>query len=301
MGKKIGARWICAAALAVAASVSGSGIGSADPAEGKELVVLGDSFSSNAWILESETVECWHGQTSWPTQLSGLMGVAGTPDYLDMSCPGASLDTPPNYTAVWEAKQADKQGAFGPRTKLVTLQFGLNDRWGTHETTMWFALQQCVLNLIQGCGTDAADQGRIPDYREVTGTAYAARIRNVVEYVKYYAPNARIVMVGYPELFRTGQDTVCFNAFGVVRFVQPRGGAAIEFVDRLDRAQREAAQQLGIDFFDARAATAGHGLCSEQSWINDFQDPRDPDAIPFHPTERGDAVMATGIHDQVRR
>ncbi|NNH72431.1 SGNH/GDSL hydrolase family protein [Nocardia uniformis] len=301
MGKKIGARWLCAAALAVAASMSGSAVSAADTPEGKELVILGDSFSSNAWILESDTLKCWHGETSWPTQLSALMGVAGTSDYLDMSCPGASLDTPPSYTAVWETKQADKEGAFGPRTELVTLQFGLNDRWGAHETTMWFALQQCVLNLIEGCGTEAADQGRIPDFREVTGTAYAARIRSVVEYVKYYAPNARIVMVGYPELFPAGQDTVCFNAFGVVRFVQPRGRAAIEFVDRLDRAQREAARLLDIDFFDARRATAGHGLCTEDSWINDFQDPRDPNAIPFHPSVRGDAEMASGIHELARR
>ncbi|MFI6869258.1 SGNH/GDSL hydrolase family protein [Nocardia sp. NPDC050406] len=301
MGRGIGARWMCALAVAVAASVTGAGVGSSAPAEGKELVVLGDSFSANAWVLEAQTVECWHGDTSWPTQLSRLMGVADTPDYLDMSCPGASIDTPPSYTAAWEAKQADKAGAFGPRTKVVALQFGMNDRWGANDTTMWYALQQCVLNLIQGCGSDAAEQGRITDYRGVTGAAYAERLRNVVEYVKYYAPNARIVLVGYPELFRSGQDSVCFNAFGVVRFVQPRGQAAIEFVNRLDQAQREAAQLLGVDFFDSRAATAGHGLCSEQPWINDFQDPRDPDAIPFHPSARGDEVVAQGIYAQVGR
>ncbi|SUD47526.1 Lipase 2 precursor [Nocardia otitidiscaviarum] len=301
MGKWIGARWVAAAVLALAASGTGAGVGTAAPVEGKTLVVLGDSFSSNAWILESETIDCWHGETSWPTQLSQRMGVAGTSDFLDMSCPGASLDTPPNYTAAWEAKQADKQGAFGPRTELVTLQFGLNDRWGAHETTMWFALQQCVLNLIQGCGPDAAEQGRIPDYREVTGAAYAARIRPVVEYVKYYAPHARILLVGYPELFGSGPESVCFNAFGVARFVQPRGRAAIEFVNRLDTAQREAARLLEIDFYDTRAATAGHGLCSPEPWINDFQDPRDPDAIPFHPSEQGDAVVADGIHAQVGR
>ncbi|MEV6769805.1 SGNH/GDSL hydrolase family protein [Nocardia sp. NPDC051030] len=289
--------WMVAVTLAIAASVSGSGVGAADTAQGKELVVLGDSFSANAWVLQAQTSECRHGDTSWPTQLSRLMGVAGTDDYLDMSCPGASLDTPPNYTASWEAKQAAQVSAFGPRTKVVALQFGINDRWGTQETTAWYALQQCVLNLIQGCGTDATTQGRLPDASTMTGAAYAARIRNVIDYVKYYAPNAHIVLVGYPELFSTGQP-VCFGAFGLTQFVQPRGQAIPDLLDRLDTAQRDAARQLAIDFYDARTATTGHGLCTDQPWINDYQNPQHPTAIPFHPSEQGDAVLANGIYAQ---
>ncbi|WP_067826896.1 SGNH/GDSL hydrolase family protein [Nocardia inohanensis] len=293
--------WV-AMALAVAASVSGvAGTVAAAPAEGKELVVLGDSFSANEWVTQAQGSECRHGATSWPTRLSNAMGVAGSADYLDVSCPGAAIDTPPSYTAGWEAKQADGAGAFGPRTKLVALQFGLNDRWGSNEATLWYALQQCVLDLVRGCGADAAVAGRGMDASEVTGARYAERLRNVVTYVKYYAPNARIVLVGYPELFRTGQDAVCFSAFGVLRFVQPRGQAAIDAVNRLDQAQREAARVLGVEFFDARAATAGHGLCSEQSWINDYQDPRDPGAIPFHPSARSDEAVAAGIYQQAGR
>ncbi|MGW4244904.1 SGNH/GDSL hydrolase family protein [Nocardia sp. NPDC004722] len=260
--------------------------------------MLGDSFSANAWMVEDHATECRHGDTSWPTRLSTLMGVAGTPDYADLSCPGASLDTPPSYTATTEAQQADQAGAFGPRTKLVALQFGLNDRWGTDDTTLWYALQHCVLDLIGGCGTEATAQNRLVGPDKLTGAKYAERLRSVITYIKYYAPNARIVLVGYPEFFRPGQDSVSFNAFGVVRFVQPRGQAALDALDRLDRAQREAATLLGVDFFDARAATTGHGLGTDQPWLNNFQDPRDPNAIPFHPTPRGDEAVATAIHDQ---
>lgn len=292
--------WI-AVALAVVASTIGAGPVTAAPADGKALVVLGDSFSANQWVVDSQAVECRHGETSWPTRLSRLMGVADSADYLDMSCPGAALDTPPSHTAAWEAKQADEKGAFGPRTKVVALQFGLNDRWGGNEATLWYALQQCVLDLVRGCGADAAVPSRSMDSSDITPERYAERLRNVITYVKYYAPNARIVLVGYPELFRAGQDAVCFSAFGVLRFVQPRGQAAIDSVNRLDQAQRAAARLLGVEFFDARAATAGHGLCSEQSWINDYQDPRDPGAIPFHPSARSDEVVANGIHAQAGR
>ncbi|WP_157392285.1 SGNH/GDSL hydrolase family protein [Nocardia terrae] len=288
--------WI-AVVLAVGVSACAAGMGTAAPADSRELVVLGDSFSANAWAVDSQ--ECRHGDTSWPTQLSKLMGEADASDYLDLSCPGASIDTPPSYTAAWEAKQADQAGAFGPRTKVVALQFGLNDRWGTNDTTLWYALQQCVLDLIRGCGTEAAAANRIVDDSNLTGAKYAERLANVITYVKYYAPNARIVLVGYPEFFRIGQDAVCFNAFGAVRFIQPRGQAAIESLDRLDQAQREAARLLGVEFFDSRAVTAGHGLCTEQPWLNDYQDPRDPTAIPFHPSVRGDEAVAAGIRDQI--
>ncbi|OJF80767.1 hypothetical protein NS14008_18075 [Nocardia seriolae] len=292
--------WV-AVVLAVAASASGLGAVSAAPAQGKQVVVLGDSFSANAWVVDSEAEDCAHGSTSWPTRLGAALGVAGTADFLDVSCPGASSVTPPTRTAASEAEHAARAGAFGPRTELVALQFGLNDRWGENTTTMWYALQQCVLDLIRGCGAEAAVPDRGLDTREVTGERYAERLRSVVTYVKYYAPNARIVLVGYPELFGTGQDSVCFDAFGAARFTQPRGRAAINAVNRLDQAQREAARLLAVDFYDARAATAGHGLCSVESWINDYQDPREPGAIPFHPTPHGDEVVAAGIYTQAHR
>lgn len=293
-------RWLCAVAMAVAASVSGSAAAAADSAPGgKELVVLGDSFTANKWDFLSAEVQCVHGDTAWPAQLVGLMH---TSDYLDASCPGASIDTPPGYTLAMEAQKADKAGAFGPNTKLVTLQIGLNDRWGASDMTMWFALQKCIFNLIDGCGPDAMEQGRMTDYRGVSGATFAQRISNVVTYIKYYAPNARIVLLGYPELFPSGQDTVCINFLSVAPYIQPRGRAVIEYLDRIDQAQREAATLLGIDFLDLRTPTAGHGLCSADPWLNGFADARtDLLGLPFHPSTRGDAVVANTLYDRYGR
>ncbi|MFF2556849.1 SGNH/GDSL hydrolase family protein [Nocardia sp. NPDC058058] len=293
-------RWLCAVAMTVTAVVTGTGFASADPApEGKELVVLGDSYTANKWDFLSEEAECVHSDTSWPQQLVGLMRPA---DYLDASCPGASIDTPPGYTLAMEAQKADKAGAFGPRTKLVTMQIGLNDRWGDTDMIMWWSLQKCILNLVDGCGPEAAEQGRMTDYRGVSGAVFAQRISNVVTYIKYYAPNARIVLVGYPELFPSGQNTLCINLFGVAPFIQPRGQAAIEYLDRIDRAQREAAALLGIDFLDTRTPTLGHGLCSADPWLNGVLDYRtDIEGLPFHPSAHGDAVVANAVYERYGR
>ncbi|WP_067696939.1 SGNH/GDSL hydrolase family protein [Nocardia jejuensis] len=287
--------------MAVTAAVTGAGGAGADSApEGKDLVVLGDSFAANAWdFMEADNTCLHHGASAWPAQLSALMGVHGTDRVEDPSCPGASIDSGPGYTLGMETSKADKAGAFGPRTKLVTIQMGLNDHWGESKQTLWNSLQKCVFNLVEGCGPDAVDQGRMTDYNGVKGSIYADRIRNVVTYIRYYASNARIVLVGYPELFPSGQDTLCLNFFGVAPYIQPRGRAVVEYFDRMNQAQREAAQILKLDFLDARALTTGHGLCSTEPWLNGVADPRtDVDGLFFHPSAQGDAVVAKAIYDR---
>ncbi|MGV9662660.1 SGNH/GDSL hydrolase family protein [Nocardia niigatensis] len=310
-----GGRWLRAAAVALAASVSTVAsvssvtAANADPASpdsapaGKELVVLGDSFSANAWDFLDQDNSCLrHGRTAWPVQLGRLMGVYGTDEMADPSCPGASIDSGPGWSLAQEAQKADKAGAFGPNTKLVTLQFGLNDKWGKNDQTLWKSLQGCVFNLADGCDPESVDQGRMPDYNGVSGALMAKRMSNAVTYIRYYAPNARIVFVGYPELFTPGTSTVCLSIGGVVPFIQSRGRAVVEYFDRIDQAQREAAQLLGIEFLDSRALTTGHGLCSSQPWLNGVFDPRtDIDGLFFHPSTQGDAVVANAIYDRYGR
>ncbi|RMI30049.1 SGNH/GDSL hydrolase family protein [Nocardia stercoris] len=289
-------------AVCLAAGVVAAGTATADPAtDGAALVALGDSYSANAydWVQGEifGTAHCVQSDTSWPVQLRDRMGLTAA-DTANHACAGASVDTGPGYTAALEARDAAQDGAFGPGTRLVTLQFGMNDTWGGTRQTMWKAIGQCVLNVVDGCAEDAVDQGRIPDHRAVTGPAYADRIRNVVDYIRYYAPNARIVFVGYPEIAAPGSNTVCLNLFGVAPIVQSRAGAALEYFDAVDRAQREAAGLLGVEFLDARALTAGHGLCSDRPWLNGVVDPRaDASGLPFHPSVQGDAVLANALYD----
>ncbi|WP_067704308.1 SGNH/GDSL hydrolase family protein [Nocardia jejuensis] len=294
--------------LAVSAAMIGAGTAGADTGgagtatAGKELVVLGDSFTANALDLLPDEKRCMQSLTSWPAQLSTLMGINGTDQVANPSCPGASIDSGPGYTLSMEALLASKAGSFGPSTKLVTLQFGLNDRWGSSESSLWNAMQQCVFDLTDGCDPQHADQARPIDSHGISGAAYAARIRSTVTYIRYYAPNARIVLVGYPELVPAGQETVCLDFFGVAPFVQPRGRSISETLDRIDRAQREAAQQLQLEFLDARALTTGHGLCTADPWVNGVFDPTvNIEGLPFHPSPTGDSVVANALYERYVR
>lgn len=296
---------VVAAVLAVTAMYAPA---AAAPAEnnrpaGKSLVVLGDSFTANYPKVFSGTKECLHAPTSWPTRLSERMGLAGTPDFVDASCSGSTIASGQGWWLVHEVAEAAKQQAFGPKTEVIAIQTGMNDVWSrTNTASMITSLQSCVFNFVDGCGLEAAEQGRFTEYRNVTGRVYANRIREVTTYMRYYAPNARIMLVGYPELFPAGQEHVCVNVLGAGQVVQPRGRAVTEYLDRLDTAQREAAELLGLEFVDIRSVTVGHGLCSAEPWLNGFFDPAaDFAGMPFHPSAHGDAVTAEAVYERIRR
>ncbi|WP_162958305.1 SGNH/GDSL hydrolase family protein [Nocardia yunnanensis] len=296
----LAASTVCGTA-AVLAAVAPTAV-AAEP-DGKTLVVLGDSFSANAEILDlldtGGDVGCKHVPTSWPTQLTQRLGLSPD-DVEDTSCQGASLDTS-GWTLVHQVKRAMSEGAFGPRTRTVTIQLGMNDTWGADNPVGMNHAVTCLIDLAAGCGPEAATQGRTPDPEAITGPAYAGRVRQVVEYLRYYAPNARIVFVGYPEIHTPGQESACAGVLGV-DFVQPRAGAITRVLDHLDTAQREAAALLNVNFFDSRAVTAGHGACAPDSWVDGAFDPRtEPLGFPWHPSARGDSAVAAGLQDWIAR
>ncbi|MBB5912153.1 hypothetical protein BJY24_001020 [Nocardia transvalensis] len=299
-------RLLAAASVCAASALLGAAAPAAadDAPEGKSFVAIGDSYSTNGNIVYSlgfgygGDKHCERSATSWPTQLSQQMGLASD-DVVDVSCLGASLATPPHYTASYMAKLAANAGAFGPRTRLVTIQLGQNDVWNSdNHQRMLDAEVTCLNNFVQGCGRDAGVDGRAPDARNVGGDQYAKWAKPVVDYVHYYAPNAQVIFVGYPTIAERGNPQWCWST-PVGRMTQPQAGAMTDFADRVDDAQREAADQLGVGFFDTRAHTAGHGACAADSWVNGYFDAsREFLGIPFHPTVHGDAVVAGGIKQQ---
>lgn len=316
---------VVAAVLAATVSIGVVADAEPTPAAGRTLVVLGDSFAANP-SCDGVLVKCdgngndvagpacLHRDTSWPVQLSALLGVAGTADFENASCTNASIDSGPvtstgeelsgrdGYTLAQLAIKAAANGAFGPRTQVVAIQIGANDAWPRDTATTADAPAQlvCAFNIRQGCDIDAVAEGRWPDLDAVTGAAYADRIRKVVDYVKYYAPNAKIELVGYPELAPANSNEWCLSVLGLFRYVQPKAGAINEFWNRLDTAEREAARILSIGFVDTRAATAGHGLCAADPWLMGVLDPQvNLVGLPFHPSPRGDAAVAAAIHTRV--
>ncbi|WP_157390757.1 SGNH/GDSL hydrolase family protein [Nocardia terrae] len=301
---------LCAAVVAIAAAMTGTAGAHADSTaaagnttapDGKEIVILGDSFTANGSPF-ADTNHCDRGDTAWPVQLTALTGLPHDTDQVsNQSCAGATIEGGGGYTLTVQAANAAKQGAFGPKTKLVTLQFGFNEHWSGSDLSPWSSTEKCFYDIAGGCGPDAVADGRMIDPQAITGEAYATRISKVITYIRYYAPAAHIVIVGYPEMFRPDQESICFDILSLP-LPQPKGRTVVEYFNRMDTAEREAAARLGLDYLDARALTAGHGLCTPEQWINGIFDPKTKlDGLPFHPSPQGDAVVANALYERYVR
>ena len=141
--------------MAATLAMTGAPTAAADPADGgATLVVLGDSFASNAPQL-SGNADCSKEPNSWPNQLASLIGVAGTPDFVDQSCAGGTLNTRRGWPVTKQASLAAEQNAFGPATRAVFIQAGLNDMWGSSRVNMRESLDRCIFNVVLGCGLEA--------------------------------------------------------------------------------------------------------------------------------------------------
>lgn len=288
---------LCTAATATLCAIAHAATAQATPEPtAARIVVLGDSFASNSIGTDQHSNQCDRNPRSWPNQLAQTTGAT----MVDVSCAGAALDTGTGWNLAHQARKAADAAAFGAGTEAVLLQFGLNDIWGDNDVVALNVVLRCAINLLQGCEPDAAGQGRLPDLSRITAENYAARIARVIEYVRYYAPHARIALVGYPEFFEPTSTTACLGLFGLGTVVQPRAAGLAAYLTALRAATAGAAAALGIEYFDTAAAYRGHGMCSAEPWLNGIGDPRaELLGIPGHPAQRGDAATAAGIRQML--
>ncbi|MEO9328613.1 SGNH/GDSL hydrolase family protein [Gordonia aurantiaca] len=272
------ARVVSAAAAVLLAALAVT-TPAANAAEKGTIVVLGDSFSTN-----TVNQGCEKSPTSWPRQLAERTGRP----LINEACTGAAI-AETDFTIGDEARKVVERGGFDENTSAVLIQLGLNDRWEGHKGG-WKLLTRCV---ERGC--DESD----PVLDKITPEAYAARIKPMIDYVRYYAPNAKIAIVGYPELLPANAPDACINTLGVpVSLPNTRG--LVEFLDAIQKAQAGAAKITDVEFVDAQALTKGRGLCSNAPLMAGILNPAaDLFSVPFHPTPLGNTVLAKGIESQL--
>jgi len=149
-------------------------------------------------------------------------------------------------------------------TTLVSLSIGGNDAGFVP------ALVACSVGDDQQCaGVTSVVTTRIV-------SAFPAVLDRTYAEVRSAAPDARVVVLGYPRLFEEGP---CPGAMGEFKRAALDGVGSV-----LDRTIREAADRAGFTFVDVAAAWAGHGVCGADPWINPLTIPV---AESMHPTGVG--------------
>jgi secreted protein len=108
-------------------------------------------------------------------------------------------------------------------------------------------------------------------------------------------------LVGYQEMVPPSGGEVCTNVAGQ-QARKADAPALVQAVNNIDRAQREAAEQLKLGFIDLKTASAGHSSCSADPWVNGVGDARATMmGGVWHPSVHAEEITGDIIAQYVRQ
>jgi lysophospholipase L1-like esterase len=234
----VGGRLFAAAALglglvAVPVAVTPT---AAVAAPSTDYVALGDSYSSGTGTdVYDLSASCERSSRAYPALWAAQQGTAS---FTFAACAGATTST----------VRSSQLGGLSAATDLVTITIGGNDA--------------DFVGTVIACrlGTDATCFSKLDSAAAFIQTTLPARLDATYRDIRTQAPNARLVVLGYPHLYQTG---TCL--FEISNTRRTRINAVADILSGVI-AQRVAA--AGGTFLDARAAFSGHEVCSGSPWLN---------------------------------
>jgi lysophospholipase L1-like esterase len=220
-------------------------------------VALGDSYSSGTGTGRYDLARgCQRSRDAYPALVAARRPKL---ELVFAACSGAT-------TSDVLATQVQR---VTPATRWVTITIGGNDAG--------------FIGVITACaGSDAGGAcGRaIGRARERIRHDLPGRIDRVLREIRRRAPDARVIVLGYPRLFAgAGCDAR-------TSFTRAETAALNRGADLLRDTLRARVRAAGgrVRFADAIPAFAGHGICSGADWIHGLAD-RLGDS--FHPNRAG--------------
>jgi len=238
---------------------------------GDEYVALGDSYTAAPGTGPVDVEDgCVRSVNNYPHLVATELGL----ELNDVSCGGARTDA--LYASQRTPAGVDRPPqlhALSEATDLVTLRIGAND----------FNLYG---NLVQRC-VEAAQGGQPAPCTEedaIGGTSaldgiieeMVGRLDRAIAEVRERAPDARILVVGYPQfvppIATCEQLPIAAGDYPFARRVN----------DGLIAMLEQAAERADAEYLDVAEATLGHDMCSPEAWIAGAV-PARPGATAFHP------------------
>lgn len=238
-------------AVAVAAgSVALPGTASA---AGPNYVALGDSYSSGtgAGSYDPAGGSCNRSANAYPNLWAAAHA---TSSYKFVACSGATTAT----------VTSGQLGALSSSTNLVSITVGGNDAGFVD------VMQVCVLQSTASC------QSRVAQAETFMRDTLPGRLDTIYGKIHAKAPSARVVVLGYPRLYKI--VSVCVGLSNTKRT------ALNHAADTLDGVISSAVGRAGFTWSDVRDEFNGHELCSGEDWLNAVTIPLDSS---YHPTARG--------------
>jgi lysophospholipase L1-like esterase len=289
-----------AAALAVGSSTPSGAELAADPAKASAatlpalsgpMVALGDSYTAGALLptdLRARPLGCLRSANAYPVLVAAALGASLT----DVACASAGVGDVTAAQRTNIGTNPSQLNALAPDDALVVLTLSGDDIGFTN------VLDECMelsFTDLWGSPCRAHYTGGGTDQLAALVRAEAPRMAAVLSDIAAHAPQARIVVVGYPDMFPLSGG--CWPAvpitngdIGYLRGIELQLNAMLA-------ADAKAAHAT---FVNTYAPTIGHDFCQPER-IRDVEGLLPGSlALPFHPNARGQAAIAAAVLAAVR-
>jgi lysophospholipase L1-like esterase len=220
-------------------------------------VALGDSYSSGvgAGSYTSSSGSCDRSTNAY----SQLWANANAPAaYVSVACSGATTST----------VISSQLSALSTATTLVSITVGGND------VGFSSVMETCVLD-----GSDCVSA--VGNAESEAENQLPGELNSVLADIKADAPNARVVVLDYPELYDLSKSSGCIGLSTRNRTALNQGAQI------LDSEIQAAAGRYGDVFADVQNQFAGHEICDSSSWLHSVNILDSSES--YHPTGAGQA------------
>ena len=218
-------------------------------------VALGDSYSSGVGAGSYSGGSCDRSANAYPQLWANAH--AGTALSF-VACSGATTSD----------VISSQLSALSSATNLVSITIGGNDVG--FENVMI----TCVLGSTGDC-VSAVDQAENEANTQLPGA-----LNTLFADISADAPNARVVVLGYPEFYDLSKSSGCIGLSTTDRTALDGGADLLDSV-----IQAATAGHAGFAYAEIRPAFAGHEICDSSSWLHSVDWLNLGDS--YHPTASG--------------
>jgi lysophospholipase L1-like esterase len=255
------------------------------------VVALGDSYTAGALLPISTGANppgCLRSAKAYPALVAGALGAPLT----DAACASAGIKNMTEAQPTYLGTNPPQLSALARDDRMVLLTLSGDDMGFLNVVKECVALSftrpwgsPCAAHYTTG-GTDQLSAGV---------AAEGPKVSQVLAEIRARAPQARIVVVGYPDVFP--QSGGCWPAVPItsgdvtyLRGLEVKANAMLA----------AAALGAGATFANTYAPTIGHDFCQPES-VRDVEGLVPGSlALPFHPNARGQAAMAAAVLTAVK-
>lgn len=246
-------------------------------------VAFGDSFTAAPYVPVTDLAAgCLRSDGNYPSQVARTLRVAV---FEDRSCTGAQVgDLAGSQRTRLGLTVPPQLAALTPDTDLVTVGLGFNNG------RLYGRIASRCRQLTGVC--------RLADERPLLESIVqqlAADLTGALVDIKERAPQARVLLVGYPRMLPPQGDCLALPRF------RPEDRETFRDLNADLNAQMElAARVADVEFVDFYARSFGHDVCAPRPWV-EGRNGDDGRAAALHPLPAGQRALAELVTSTLRR